>query len=230
MITPSEAEAYLGVHESPYPLEAVRPAPTRVLEIGAGPGIGTLHIADAFPHATIVSLEPGDSARSALAWRVADVPELQARVSVLPLSIYEVDFLGTFDLVIARHLLCRTPPDDRGAVLMRLSRRMGYDGSTILDDCFGADSDESEPRRLVAERRIGDFTCSHWSTAENSGRGERTVVDEYAITDRRGDVVHQAQHQRVEWVADREFMLGSIRAAGMAPTAIAEGWMRLTTP
>lgn len=230
MITPSEAEAYLGVDEATYPLEAVRPAPARVLEVGAGPGLGTLRIAEAFPQATVVALEPDDSARSALAWRLAGAPELQARVSVLPLSIFEVDFLGTFDLVVARHLLCRTPPDARGAVLMRLSRRMGYDGSTIIDDCFGAETDASEPRRLVAERRIGDFTCSHWSTAENSGRGERTVVDEYTLTDRRGDVVQQAQHQRVEWVTDRDFLLGSIRAAGMAPTAIAEGWMRLSTP
>jgi SAM-dependent methyltransferase len=202
----------------------------RVLEVGAGSGVGTLMVADAFPRATIVCLEPDDSARAALAWRIEGRPDLHARVSVLPLSIYEVDFLGTFDLVIARHLLHRTPPDARGAVLMRLSRRMGYDGSAVIDDCFGVETDASEPRRLVAQRRLGDFTCSHWSTAENSGRGERTVVDEFTLTDRRGDDVHQSQHQRVEWVANRDLMLDTVRAAGMAPTVIADGWIRLTAP
>lgn len=231
VISESEALAYLGSgEETPYPLESVRPTPSRVLEIGAGAGSGTLQIAAAFPAARVVCLEPDDAARTALAWRIAGDAGLRDRVSVLPLTLYEADFLGTFDLVLARNLLSRTPPDERAAVLVKLSRRMGYDGSAIVDDRLGPETNAPEPRRMVAQERFGEFTCSHWTSAETAGRGQRDVVHEYVVADRRGDVIHQARHESTEWVADRELMLALIRAGGMAPAAIAEGWLRLSTP
>lgn len=230
MITTSEAMAYLGEEEAPYPLEAVRPDPRRVLEVGAGAGSGTLRIAAAYPEARIVCLETDDAARNALVWRVAQEAGLRERVSVLPLPLGEVDFLGTFDLVLARHVLCRVPPADRGDVATELSRRAGYDGAVIIDDHLGSPSTETSERRLVAEARFGELTYSRFRTTEAAGQGQVTEVDEYVVTDRRGDVVHHARHDRVEWVADRELLLAIVRAKGMAPAVIGEGWIRLTTP
>ena len=230
MITTSEAMAYLGDEEAPYPLEAVRPEPRRVLEVGAGAGSGTLAIAAAFPDARIVCLETDDAARNALVWRIAQVPGLRERVSVLPLTLEETEFLGTFDLALARHVLCRVAPADRGDVATLLSRRAGYDGAIIIDDHLGTSSTEPSERRMVAEARFGELTYARWQATEPAGQGQVTEVDEYVVTDRRGDVVHHARHEHVEWVADRELLLAIVRAKGMAPAVIGEGWIRLTTP
>jgi hypothetical protein len=100
----------------------------------------------------------------------------------------------------------------------------------IIDDHLGTPSTQPSERRMVAEARFGELTYARWQATEPAGQGQVTEVDEYVVTDRRGDVVHHARHERVEWVADRELLLAIVRAKGMAPAVIGEGWIRLTTP
>lgn len=228
-ISMTEAVAYLGGEERPYPVEAVPPGQRRILEVGAGVGNGTLQVAMAWPDAQITCLEPDDVARSTLAWRLA-AAGLRDRVSILPLRLEEVDFLGTFDLVLAQHVICQVPQDQRGAFLVAMSRRMGYDGSAIVDDHFGPTSNEQIPRTQVGEERFGEFAYAQWFSAEPAGPGQRRVVHEVIVSDRRGDVVHQARHAEVEDCSDPELAMTLIRASGMVPSVIDEGWLRLTTP
>jgi SAM-dependent methyltransferase len=228
-IAMSEAVAYLGGEERPYPLEAVPEPPRRVLEVGSGVGNGTLQVALTWPHAQITCLEPDDVARSALVWRLA-AAGLRERVSVLPLRLEEVDFLGTFDLVLAQHVLCSVPQADRGAFLVAMSRRMGYDGAAVIDDHFGPTSNEQIGRTQVGEERFGEFNYAQWFTAEPVGTAQRKVVHEIVVSDRRGDVIHESRTTATEDCADPELTMAVIRAAGLVPAVVGEGWLRLTTP
>ncbi len=228
MITAGEVGALLGADWAPYPLSAVRPTPTRILEISAGTGNGTLQLAETFPHASVVSLEIDDASRTASACRLAAVEGMRTRVSILPLSIFEADFLGTFDLIVAKGLLARTEPEGRAAAFMRLVRRMTPGGSTILDNDFGPTTSVQEPLRLVREARFGEFKYAHWTSVEPVDRRQRTVIDEYTIVDGRGEVISRSRHERTEWVADRELIQTMIAASGLSSAMIAEGWMRLS--
>lgn len=224
-----EAVAYLGGEERPYPVDAVRPAPRRVLEVGSGVGNGTLQAALAWPDATFYCLEPDDVARNTLAWRVA-AAGLNNRVSILPLRLEETDFLGTFDVVLAQHVLCEVPPEERSAFLVAMTRRMGYDGAAVIDDHFGPTDNAPIPHTEVGQERFGDFTYTQFFTAEPAEGSRRNVVHEIVMTDRRGDVIHESRHEAVDFVTDDDLALSLIRAAGLMPASIGDGWLRLTTP
>lgn len=228
-IAMSEAMAYLGGEERPYPLEAVPEPPRRILEVGSGAGNGTLQVALMWPNAHLTCLEPDDAARNALVWRLA-AAGMRDRVSVLPLRLEDVDFLGTFDLVLAQHVLCAVPQAERGAFLIAMSRRMGYDGAAVIDDHFGPTSNEAIGRTQVGEERFGEFDYTQWFTAEPSGTGQRRVVHEVVVSDRRGDVVHETRTTAVEDCADPDLTMSMIRAAGLVPAVVGDGWLRLTTP
>lgn len=229
MISMSEAAAYLGSEERPYPVEAVRPTPRRVLEVGSGVGNGTIQAALAWPEATFTCLEPDDVARNTLAWRLA-ANGLGDRVSILPLRLEETEFLGTFDVVLAQHVLCEIAPQDRPAFLTALSRRMGYDGAAVIDDHFGPTANEAVARTEVGQARFGEFTYTQWFTATPGKGSTRSAKHEIVMRDRRGDVIDETTHETVEYVTDPELAHSLIRAAGMVPASIGDGWLRLATP
>src|SRR5919201_4925139 len=69
-------------------LAGADPAAGPLLDLGAGTGLSTVALADAVPEATILAVEPSPSLRAVLLSRLAARPDLQRRVTVLPMDLF----------------------------------------------------------------------------------------------------------------------------------------------
>ncbi|MFC7550497.1 hypothetical protein [Plantactinospora sp. GCM10030261] len=64
-------------------LAGATPQAGPIVDLGAGSGLGTLLVAEAFPAAHILAVEPSAMQRAALFGRLGPVPELRERVTVV---------------------------------------------------------------------------------------------------------------------------------------------------
>ena len=86
-----------------------------LVDLGAGTGLATVALADAFPGTGIVAVEPSRAQRTALMTRLAGRPDLHARVTVVPADAFTADLPPRWGGAVAIHLLCQLPPPTRPA-------------------------------------------------------------------------------------------------------------------
>lgn len=229
MISESESPAYLGSSPDPYPLDCwpVDTVPANILEVGAGAGMGTLQLAEHFPEARITCLEPGDTPRAVLAWRIADRADLRQRVSVLPLTVQKSSELPTYDLIVAHHVLCQVPVSDRKAFWTALAKRLASAGQVLIDDHFGPTSSNAVERKLAAQGWSGAYRVSRWFEAETIDDSKRSVINEYTIQDEAGRVIYCDRRVDEQEVVDRESSLRLPSLCGLEVAEATSGWLRL---
>lgn len=147
-----------------------------LVEIGAGTGIGTRIIA-AESGARIAALEPALVMRSILTARVADDPDLAARVTVIAGSA-PADFgllPPRVDAFACVHMLGHLDRADR-------QRLFGWLGAHLTDDGVGLVTTQPEPNgeraTVVRTRRLGDYEyrVHHFSSGSGHEYSSRYEV------------------------------------------------------
>ena len=79
-------------------------APSSILEVGSGPGLGTEALLAAAPHAQVTALDPSAPMQRQLARRNRSAIA-NGRLSTVTRTLRQLDSSETFDLVVAVHVL-----------------------------------------------------------------------------------------------------------------------------
>lgn len=225
MISNTEFSAYAGASPVGYPLESAG-SPARILELGSGCGMGTRELVDRFPKATIVCLEPDDAARNALLWHLRHE---SAGHSVLPLTVQEAAHLiGTFDLIVAHHVICQIRVADRAAFWIAVRGLLANDGIVLTDSHFGRTKTGSDPRRLgSATGQDGEYRVHRWFSAEAQGP-VAVVTNEYEFVDARGTVIYRSVQRTEVDVVDVATERRLVSRNGLVIEDLDDRWLRLT--
>lgn len=120
---PALAECLDGVDASAGP----------VLDLGAGPGLGTEVVLDAVAGATVLAVEPSPALRTALFTRVLSRPDGPARVTVVPGTLGEVTLPQRLGGMIGMHMLGHLSTAQRRELWQELASRLAPGAPAVVN-------------------------------------------------------------------------------------------------
>ncbi|WP_343950778.1 class I SAM-dependent methyltransferase [Nonomuraea longicatena] len=131
-----------------------------VLEIGAGTGLVTETIAAA-TDGEVFAVEPALGMRAILLSRLAERPDLRARVTVLPWDVLDTDLDEPVSAVVMISVLYGLPPADRARVWPVLARQLRPGGHLIFNWRPRPVAEPGEPEPM-GSYRVGRHTYEVW--------------------------------------------------------------------
>jgi len=136
-------------------------------DLGAGTGLGTVALAEAFPDRDVLAVEPDRTARAVLVSRVAD-HGLADRVTVYADEVETAD-LPSLAGAIGIHLLCQLTDGGIPSFLSRMDFLLEDEGALLVDSCFGPETAEERGLELKHEQPFGRRHYQHWTSSEVYG-------------------------------------------------------------
>jgi trans-aconitate methyltransferase len=134
-----------------------------IIDIGAGTGLTTQAIAKALPAAEILAIEPHAGMRAALMTRVCADPDLQQRVSILPMDIFEAPLPAIVSGAIAGAVLVHFDAPERARLWRLLSSSLPPGGRVVTDvQCPEA---VDLPETLMAASHVGRIAYEGYAQA-----------------------------------------------------------------
>lgn len=184
-----------------------------LIDIGAGTGLTTQAIALALPGSEIFAVEPDPTMRAALMTRVCSSPDLRRRVSILPMSVFDVPLPPVIAAAVASASLVHFSPEDRKRLWCLLAGHLADDGCALIEiQCPLAQQVENT---CVAKTRIGRVEYEGWAQAEplaaNRQRWSMTYIAR--IDDKEID---QQTADFVCWTASAEEVMREASLFGLA--------------
>jgi hypothetical protein len=168
-----------------------------ILDLGAGTGVGTVHLHAAFPLTPIVAVEPSRAMRTALNARLAADPTLREAVTVVPTTfeqaILPCHLSGALAISVIGHFDARGRSEIWRCLATRLVR-----GAPALIGVLPPTRPERVPPTLYRVLRVGEFVYEGWMEGEPIDAGRmrwamtyRVLVDGAPVYERRaGSVWH----------------------------------------
>ena len=225
MITDAEWLAYADSNARKYPLEALSPA-RKILEIGAGIGNGTLQMMAFWPESYVTALEPDDTARAVLTWRLRDEPT-RDNVTILPFTIEEATCLEDFDAVVMHHVICQVPVSERPIFWDSIRARLKHGAAVLMDSHLDRSATTSVRDRLQASRN-GEVFIHQRFDSDVGVDGVRTVIERELGGQDKGVLYHEEVVYHAERV-DYDNARSQILDAGFVLEPAPDGWLILRT-
>jgi len=163
-------------------LPSLRPD-AALVDVGAGSGMGLVSVCPGLP-GSVYAVEPDDTMRTALIARLAALPELRDRTTVLPVTIEEAVHLlpRSWDALWCAHTLGHLGREERNVLWRALGERLTAQGVAVLT--VAADHDPAavpteEEEEVTETVRLGDHTvlATHRSLDQDTGCTTYTVLD-----------------------------------------------------
>ena len=104
-----------------------------IVDIGAGTGLTTRAIATALPDAEILAVEPHPGMRASLMTRVWADADLRRRVSILPMSVFDVPLPATISGAVASAVLVHFDAQEREQLWRLLASRLATGGRVVVE-------------------------------------------------------------------------------------------------
>ena len=139
-----------------------------LLDIGAGTGLVTRQIADAYPACEIIATEPAAGMRAVLTARLAERADLIRRVTVLPDAAHELVLPERLSGAVLCGVLGHLDPGSRRALLRELARRLSP-GAPMVVEVMGLTTPESMPPTRLRRAGLGRLRYEWWMAGEPSG-------------------------------------------------------------
>ncbi|SOD62664.1 thiazolinyl imide reductase [Streptomyces zhaozhouensis] len=153
-----------------------------LLDVGAGTGLVTRQIADAFPDCEIVATEPAPGMRAILTARLAERADLAARVTVLPEAAHELVLPERLCGAVLCGVLGHLPPGARGDLLRGLAARLPP-GAPIVVEVMGLTSPVSMPPTRLRSATLGRLRYEWWMAGEPSGEDRMRLDTTWRVFD-----------------------------------------------
>ena len=183
-----------------------------IIDIGAGTGLTTQAMARAVPDTEIFAVEPDPVMRAALMTRVCSSPDLRRRVSILPMSVFDVPLPPVIAAAVASASLVHFSPEDRKRLWCLLADHLADDGCALIEiQCPIAQQVENT---CVAKIRIGRVEYEGWAQAEPlAGNRQRWSMTYIARIDDKE--IDQQSTEFVCWTASAEEVIAEASLSGL---------------
>ncbi|OCC14039.1 Gfo/Idh/MocA family oxidoreductase [Streptomyces sp. PTY087I2] len=139
-----------------------------LLDIGAGTGLVTRQVAEAFPDARILATEPSAGMRAILTSRVADDPDLARRVTVRAAAANDLALPDKVSAVVACGVLGHIAPVRRRELLRELAARLPA-GAPIVVELMGFHTPVVMPSTRLRQAELGGLRYEWWMAGEPAG-------------------------------------------------------------
>lgn len=173
----------------------------RILDIGAGTGALAVPLARAGYRVT--ALEPDDGMRSlmmARAQRDPEVDALAARLTMLPLTVDELEAGAHFDRAFSHAVAHLLSPSAFERLLAGAARQLAPGAALLVDiavDCAGR---QPLPMERVAERSFGEARFEHWRELAERAPGQWSTRWVFRVM--HGGRLAEEVERRFDWRTD----------------------------
>lgn len=194
-------------------LRELRPADAPVIDIGAGTGLSTAAIAEAFPGAEILAIEPSPSMRAVLLSRVVAQEALTRRVTVLPTGIMEAALPERIAGAVAISVIGHLSPADRQGLLRNLADRLGENGWAVIEVPMPTAPTEIADQR-VSETIIGRLAYECWCSAVPTGADTMRWTMTYRTLSA-GETLYERRFITDWWTVSADMLIAEAASAGL---------------
>jgi hypothetical protein len=195
-------------------LRGARPDQGPLVDIGAGTGLGTLVLADTFPTAQVVAVEPSPGLRGVLLSRVAADDGLRERVTVMPGDALGVSLPAPLGGALAANMIGHLAPDDRRKLWRRVAQRLSP-GAPFVVNLQPPATSVAVPFTDFAAIRIGQYVYEGGGSAEPAGPSAVTWRMRYRIRGGDGHVLHEQTVEYPWHVVSAPDLLAELAGAGL---------------
>jgi SAM-dependent methyltransferase len=191
-------------------LADVDPSNGPIVDLGAGTGIGTVHIHAAVPAARIVAIEPSKAMRAVLHTRLAQHPDLLRLVTVVPFGIEDAALPESISGLVASAVLGHLDTPTREGLWRTLAERLAPGAPAVIGVLPPARPEQVPPTRY-RELAVGEHVYEGWMQGD--------VVDERRMRWTMTYRVKSGEHTVYERAAQSEWITSDADdvAAEIAP-------------
>lgn len=176
-------------------------SPRRVLEIGAGSGMGLVRLAELWPDADLVVIEPDRTMRSMLMGRLAADRRLRERTTVLTLPVAPGTTIalrdqldGEFDLVLSAHMAGILEPVELTALMNLTAGALSPEGVAVIT--YTMPHSDSGDKTVPPELHVEEQALGRHTIRGTYQRSEEEFRVRYEQLDAHGAVLRSAIRSR----------------------------------
>ncbi|RNI20446.1 class I SAM-dependent methyltransferase [Flexivirga caeni] len=180
-----------------------------LLDIGSGSGLTTITLAERFPDAEIISVEPDPPMRSLLMLRVAERDDVRARTTVLPESIVDTWLPERCGGALLLNVIYFLGGRDREEFWARMARALVPGAPILMSRSYGGVPSEPVEQKLVTSARMGRHEYQRWFESKPVRGGRVEITNTYRVL-RDGEQVREVVTTVAPVGMDEEDVLAEI--------------------
>ncbi|GAB3496524.1 class I SAM-dependent methyltransferase [Flexivirga sp.] len=180
-----------------------------LIDIGSGSGLTTVTLAERFPDAEIVSVEPEPLTRSLQMLRIAERDDIRARTTVLPESILDAWLPGQCGGALLFNVIYFLGGRAREAFWRRMAQVMAPGAPILLSRSYGGVPEEPVARTLVQSGAMGRMEYQRWFESQPVRDGRVEITNTFRVL-RDGEQVREVVSTIHAFGLDEELVLGEV--------------------
>ncbi len=180
-----------------------------LIDIGCGSGLTTIALAERFPAAEILAVEPDPLTRSLLMLRVAERVDMRDRTTVLPESILDVWLPGECGGALLFNVIYFLGGRARDAFWARMADVLVPGAPILMSRSYGGVPAEPVQRHLVKQATMGRHTYQRFFEAQPARDGRVEITNTYVVL-RDGEQVRSVPTRVTPFGLDEDSILSEI--------------------
>ncbi|MDE9367566.1 class I SAM-dependent methyltransferase [Luteipulveratus sp. YIM 133132] len=182
------------VHEIPWDAAAFDPS-LPLIDIGPGSGVTTVALAQRYPGAEVIAVEPDEIMRSLLMTRLSECTPVRERTTVVPDSILDAWLPEPCGGALLFNVIYFLGEREREMFWHRMAQVLVSGASVLMSRSYGAGGGRVE-RKLSSSARVGRHEYQRWFEAEPVSEGRVRTSNTYVVL-RDDEVVREEHTQNV---------------------------------
>jgi trans-aconitate methyltransferase len=196
------------VHGIPWEAAGLLPQ-LPLIDIGSGSGLTTVTLADRFPEAEIISVEPEPLTRSLQMLRIAEREDVRARATVLPESILDAWLPDRCGGALLFNVIYFLGGRAREEFWQRMAQVLAPGAPILMSRSYGGVPEEPVERSLVQSAAMGRMEYQRWFEAQPVGDGRVEITNTFRVL-RDGEQVREVVSTIHAFGLDEEIVLGEV--------------------
>lgn len=163
-----------------------------LIDVGPGSGVTTTTMAERFPDAEVIAVEPDWIMRSLLMTRLTERPELRSRITVLPDPIQESWLPTQCGGALLFNVVYFLSEREREQFWSRMARVLVPGAPVLMSRSYGGVEGEEITTKLVKSATVGQQEYQRWFASKPLEDGRVEIVNTYRVL-RDGVVVREEE-------------------------------------
>lgn len=190
---PSEAENDFAA-TIPWEAAAFEPQ-LPLIDVGPGSGVTTVRLAEQFPQAEVIAVEPDLMMRSLLMTRLTERAGVRARTTVLPGAIQDTWLPEGCGGALLFNVIYFLGERERERFWERMAEVLVPGAPVLMSRSYGGPEDADVERKLVRSGTVGRQEYQRWYESHALGDGRVEIINHYVVL--RDDQVVREEETRI---------------------------------
>lgn len=152
-----------------------------LIDVGPGSGFTTTALAEQFPQAEVIAVEPDLFMRSLLMTRLTERPDVRARTTVLPGAIQDTWLPTECGGALLFNVIYFLGERERERFWERMAEVLVPGAPVLMSRSYGGALEEDVERKLMSSGTVGRQEYQRWYESRALGDGRVEIINHYVV-------------------------------------------------